>query len=164
MVPKLVIHDIAYLDKPNIVELFITPDVAPLDLTRTAFMIPVFDDGSVMLARNQRRGIEIAGGHVENGECLLKAACREAQEELGVIVRDSVALGYLRMTLLGDVPDDYTYPAPISYQQFFAGRIERLYDYDPNDECDIPIKVWDMSELHETIRIFGRAAREAILL
>lgn len=55
-------YDVAYLPTPNTVEVVITNDLAPAELTKTAFMVPVCDDGGIIIAVNQRRGLEIAGG------------------------------------------------------------------------------------------------------
>lgn len=131
-------HNVPYLPFPNTVEVVITNDPAPSDLTRTAFMIPVEGD-KVVLATNQRRGLEAAGGHREGNETMVEAAIREALEETGSHVGDVIPIGYLRMQVYRIMaPEGYEYPFPLSFQQFFAGRLLTLDEYIDNDECSQP--------------------------
>lgn len=159
-------HDVSYLPLPNTVEIVITNQLAPVELTRTAFMLPVFDDGALLIAQNRRRGLEIAGGHIEGDETPEVAAIREALEETGCTVTGVRPIGYLRMTSKGVAPDGYRYPFPLSYQQFFAGRAERLDSYVENDECVAPIKIYDTQDrriARKTVTFFGDAALKSVL-
>lgn len=156
------VRDVHYLPAPNIVEVVLSDELAPTGLTRTAFMVPVCEDGSVVLAVNQRRGIEMPGGHIDGEETAEIAAIRECFEETGAVVRDVRPLGYLRMTSAGEAPDGWLYPHPLSYQQFFAGAVVRIEDYSENDECAAPVMINDLGDpriTRDTIRIFGEAAR-----
>ncbi len=139
----------------------LTDELSPVELTKTAFMVPVCDDDTIMVAMNVRRGPEISGGHIEEGETPEIAACREALEEVGCEVTDVVPIGYLRMVSEGEVPDDWSYPHPVGYQQFFAGRVSKINEYQPNDECGTPVRVSVLDDMpRASIRIFGVAARE----
>ena len=97
-------YDVSYLPTPNKVEVVITSELAPADLTKTAFMVPVCDDGGIIIAVNQRRGLEIAGGHIESDETAEDAAFREAFEETGTTVSNVTPIGFLRMTSTADAP------------------------------------------------------------
>lgn len=152
--------DIDWLPKPNMVEIILSSEVAPVELTRTAFMIPVREDGAVVLAVNRRRGLEIAGGHVEEGETLEEAASREAYEETGAWVADAQPIGYLRMTVAAEQADDYPYPYPVSYQQFYAGRLIDLDTYAANDECLEPVVLHHLpADVRPSVKHFVHAAR-----
>jgi 8-oxo-dGTP pyrophosphatase MutT (NUDIX family) len=51
------------------------------------------DDGQVLLVRGARRGWEMPGGQMEEGESPWEAAAREAQEESGVAVEVTAFCG-----------------------------------------------------------------------
>lgn len=158
------LEDVSYLPVPNTVEVVISSTICSPVLTSTAFMIPVFADGSVLLARNQNRGIEIPGGHVEGKESLLEAAIREALEETGCTVGDVRPIGFLRMICHGDRPEDHPYPFPVSYQQFFAGRVKKQLPFRITEECDKPIRLHDVTGIERnSVRIFVEAARQSLL-
>lgn len=160
-------HDVAYLPTPNTVEVVITSELAPPDLTKTAFMVPVCDDGGIVIAVNQRRGLEIAGGHIEADETAEDAAFREAVEETGTTVSNIAPIGFLRMTSTAEsAPEGYAYPFPLSYQQFFAGSVENIEPYTDNDECSAPVKIFDMQDrriTRKSITLFGNAALKSVL-
>ncbi len=157
--------DVHYLPKPNTVEVTLSTELAPAHLTATAFLIPICDDGSILLAVNRRRGIETPGGHIDPGETAIQAAIREAHEEAGCRVTDVQPIGYLKMSSGGWVPDDWAYPHPIGYQQFFAGRVTAIEPYCDNDECSEPVIIPDLADpriTRESIRIFGKAALDVL--
>lgn len=160
-------YDVAYLPTPNTVEVVITSDLAPAELTKTAFMVPVCDDGGIIIAVNQRRGLEIAGGHIEADETAEDAAFREAFEETGTTVSNVTPIGFLRMTSkAAGAPEGYAYPFPISYQQFFAGSVENVEPYTDNDECSAPVKIYDTLDrriTRKSITLFGNAALKTVL-
>lgn len=159
-------RNIGYLPQPNTVELVLTDELAPVDLTSTAFVMPMYRDGSFLLATNQSRGIEIPGGHIEPGETCAEAAAREAMEEVGAVVGDLTPIGFLRQTVDCERPEQYRYPFPVSYQQFFGGRIIKASDFIATEECAAPFICCDLNDrrIHrKTISIFGEAARRILL-
>jgi 8-oxo-dGTP diphosphatase len=131
--------EVDYLPKPNSVQTFLASYKAPLNLTSTAFVVPVLPTGEIVFAHNRKRGIEIPGGHIEKGETAEMAAVREAFEETGYVVADLEPIGFLQMNILCNKPDDYRYPYPMSYQQFFTGKVVAKSEYKENDECLVPI-------------------------
>jgi 8-oxo-dGTP diphosphatase len=155
--------NVAYLPAPNTVEIVLSEIAAPSKFTATAFVLPV-RDGKIVMAHNLRRGIEVPGGHVEAGETLEQAARREAWEEVGVKLGDLTPIGYLRMNSFGDPPDDYKYPHPLSFQQFFAGRVEEMTEFAHTDECGTPVEVLDLEEHRPSVQIFGQRASRTTFL
>lgn len=133
--------NVGYLPEPNTIEFFMSEDMTPLDLTATAFMVPLLGDGSVVMANNRRRGLEFPGGHIDPGETSCKAAHRETVEETGYWVSHIKALGYLSQVTLAPCPPGYKYPWPVSFQQFYTGDVMSFEPYVENDECLSPIIV-----------------------
>jgi 8-oxo-dGTP pyrophosphatase MutT (NUDIX family) len=138
---SLVEHDVPYLPTPNTVEVVITGIEPPDELSPTAFMMAVDGDGRVAYAMNARRGIEVAGGHVDPGETPREAAEREAVEEVGARVEDVRPLGFLRCISHGEPSPEYRakYPWPISFQRFYVGRLTELGAHTMPDECNEPV-------------------------
>lgn len=134
-------RDLKYLPLPNRVDFVRSASTAPAGRTKAAFMLPFLSTGELVMACNARRGHEFAGGHVEEGETLLEAAVRETLEETGCLVEDVIPIGFLRMITLGDRPEDYQYPFPVSFQQFFTGRVSKMVEYAANDECEAPVLI-----------------------
>jgi 8-oxo-dGTP diphosphatase len=154
--------NVGYLPLPNRVEAVLSIHVSDQSLTKTAFLLPVFPDGSIVLAQNQRRGLEIAGGHAEPGETLVEAAVREAFEEVGCVVGDPIPIGFLRMTCAGNIPEGYGYPYPVSFQQFFAAPVVEQVAYAINDECGLPVRIYEFDGLKGSVRAFCERARQVV--
>jgi 8-oxo-dGTP pyrophosphatase MutT (NUDIX family) len=154
--------DVLYLPQPNHVEFLKDSALTPLDLTPTAFMVPLMADGSVVMAQNRRRGLEFPGGHIDPGESSCAAAHRETVEETGYWVSHIKALGYLIQTCEAPAPEGYRYPWPISFQQFYTGDVMSSKPYVENDECLAPV-VLSRSEAEERLDAHRFAIYQAAL-
>ncbi len=125
--PSIVgVHNVAYLPTPNTVEVVPSDNLAPVDQTKTAFMVLLRQPtANLIMTRHRVRGIEYAGGHIEPGETAEAAAIRECLEETGYRATNVRPIGFLRMVCGGPRPEDWSYPFPVSFQQFFAGSIAK---------------------------------------
>mgnify|MGYP000532399763 CR=1 FL=1 len=90
-----------------------------------------------LMVKNKFRSWEFPGGHRENDETFQETACREAFEEAGVTIKDTVLVGYYRLTnghttlivtaeveTFHEIPSDFeteerkfvsTFPSPLSF-------------------------------------------------
>lgn len=112
----------------------------PVDNTTASFVIGFYKN-QLVLARNLRRGIEIAGGHIEPGETVEQAGIREIKEETGAIVKK--VRPFVRSTLVCDFekPEHYKYPFPVSHMEFMIADIERMTDDIMTSEVGEPILI-----------------------
>jgi 8-oxo-dGTP pyrophosphatase MutT (NUDIX family) len=154
-----VIHtrkDIPYLPIPNITEIVLDEETAPDLLVATAFVLAFTEDGRIVMATNQKRGVEFAGGHrdgkdgrpvktyrdIKPGdlEDIDVAARRELWEEVGCRVASVRPLAYHRNECFGEEPEGYDkYTFPVSYQQFMVGIVTEIAAYEDNHECAQPV-------------------------
>jgi 8-oxo-dGTP pyrophosphatase MutT (NUDIX family) len=149
-------HDIPYLPLPNVTQIVLDSDVAPDLLVATAFVLAFTQDGRIVMATNQKRGVEFAGGHRDDKdgkpirsyrsvmpgdlEDIDVAAKRELWEEVGCRVARVRPLAYHRNECFGEEPAGYDkYPFPVSYQQFMIGIVTEMADYEDNLECAQPV-------------------------
>lgn len=154
-------HDVAYIPVPNVVDVVVSDSVLVPEVNPTAFVFVFTPEGSLVMANNRRRGLEVAGGHIEPGETAEQGAIREAREETGAAVEGLLPVGFFRSLTQAERPEGYRYPFPVSCQQFFAAIAERIEAYVPNDECLEPVTLTPdeaMSTLREAESILFQAA------
>lgn len=136
--------DISYVPSPNLMEIMRGRIEAPLSQTPTAFSFPVDRvTGKFVLAHHigeeAHRGISIPGGHVDPNETLVEAAIREVEEETGFIMKGwPNPIGYQKTTSEARMPENYNYPFPVTYQQFYVGVSVRLGKVTA-EECGSPV-------------------------
>jgi 8-oxo-dGTP diphosphatase len=105
-----------------------------LDENKEIFDAPVttvhgffFDESDrLLMVRHKRRGWEIPGGHIEASETSREAMHRELFEEAQVKSEKLHCLGHLKKIATGEKPDLCSYPFPLSYCLFYAGRITEI--------------------------------------
>jgi 8-oxo-dGTP diphosphatase len=157
------IDDISYLSKPNKVIFYLDDDLSPAESTSTAFMVPLLADGSLVMANNRRRGLEFPGGHINLGETSCAAAHRECFEETGCWVSHIRAVGYLEQTCEGNRPELYSYPWPVSYQQFYVADVMRCTPYVENDECLNPVVI-SPDAIKDRLDVYKQTIYQAALM
>lgn len=82
-----------------------------------------------------QRGWDIPGGHIDPEETPESTMRREVMEEAAVELGPVCLLGYQRIRLLGEVPAEYRYPAPESYQVFYIGQVTTILPFAPTTEA-----------------------------
>lgn len=159
-----VLRDLGYQPTPNRSE-FILSNTRPGNrLTRTAFVYPVLEDGSVLMSTSLKigRDVEVPGGHIEKGETQDQAAEREDFEETGARTGVLIPIGHQRMLSSGVEPSGWRYPFPLAYQSFFAAKVTSIAPYVDNDECGPPVAIKDFSVLKPHERLMAIRAVEAV--
>ncbi len=130
------------MPRPNQTCVVLCDAIAPSDMTTTGFVAAFDKQGHVVLVHElERCRYELPGGHIDPGENAVMAASREAYEETGAHVENLFPIGYLRQVVRGQIPPDYRYPAPYSFQQFFVADLNGMDPYTSNAECGQPILV-----------------------
>lgn len=92
----------------------------------TCAFVVGFYNGKLVLANNLRRGLEIAGGHIEENETPRDCGIREFLEETGCKL--SYVSPFIRLDVFcsGQKPENYKYPYPKSTMEFFYGEISEI--------------------------------------
>lgn len=76
----------------------------------TSVSVVIFTADGGMVATDDKRGKDLPGGHVAEGEDSCEAtACRESMEEAGVTLRNLRFLRAIESDLYGNEPDQLTY-------------------------------------------------------
>jgi len=126
-------REITWLPKPGEARLYITDELPPLELCRTAFGL-AFNGNRVLLTRLKNRDWDIPGGKIDPGETPQQAAVREVMEETFVQVEIINLLGIQELELFGPRPGDSGWAYPLSVQVYFLCRIIRLLPFRKNKE------------------------------
>ena len=102
----------------------------PLDQTITAHCIPVTDDGMVVAADVTKRGVDVPGGHIDNGESAEEAMRRETHEETFVTVEKPVLIDVWKLSS----DDERIGLAAKPYLLLYAAKVKSIEDFVANDE------------------------------
>lgn len=127
-------YNIPWLPQPNEISLILADTLPPRELITSAFAL-AFHEGNFLMTRLHQRGWDIPGGHIDPGETPEATMRREVMEEAAVELGPVHLFGYQRIHLLGDVPADYRYPHPDSYQVFYIGRVAKMLPFTPTTEA-----------------------------
>jgi len=104
--------------------------VPPLNQTITAHCIPVTDDGRIVAADVTNRGVDIPGGHIDEGETAEEAMRRETHEETFVTVEKPVLIDVWQLSS----NDEHIGLAERPYLLLYAAKVKSIEDFVANDE------------------------------
>lgn len=119
----LATREVHWAPKPNIVTVISSDELPPQDQITSSFVF-AFDHGRLVMMEHVRRGLDLPGGHVEPGEAVQDAASREFAEETGLKIGRLRPFAFQKVEILGEKPEGYRYPFPVSYQAFFLGSLQ----------------------------------------
>ena len=98
----------------------------PFDKVTSVAVVPFTDEGLIVAALLQR-GVDLPGGHVQEGERTIEeVARREALEEAGITLREVHAAEVLQSDYYG--PDDLT------YMVLTTAFVDEYRPFAPNEE------------------------------
>jgi 8-oxo-dGTP pyrophosphatase MutT (NUDIX family) len=107
-----------------------TAVIPPLNQTITAHCVPVTEDGNIVAGNVLQRGIDVPGGHIEDGETAEQAMRREAYEEVAVRVKDPVLIGIWKLSSTNERIGLTEKP----YLLLYAARVQTIGSFTPNKE------------------------------
>lgn len=132
--------------------------------------VTAFINNKIVLTNHTKRKLQISGGKKEIGETQIHCAKRETYEEVGLNMKSSQLdcyglkpLGFARIFVPGEKPNDSRYPHPYSIMSFFGKNFTYNDLHDPTaplSECsgisilDIDTIIKDISDIGEIDKIF----------
>ena len=103
----------------------------PLKQTLTAHCIPFTPDGNIVAINIIGRGIDIPGGHIEDGESAIEAMVRETKEEANISVASPTLIDVWHLT--SDDPSLGLTEKP--YLLVYVADVVSMGVFQPNSEA-----------------------------
>lgn len=88
--------------------------------------------GALLLVQNRKRGWEIPGGHIDEGEEIEQALVREVIEETGAVIENPQMFGYKIVLPVSPIPHrdkkGSFYPFPHSFVPYYYAEASEILD------------------------------------
>lgn len=88
--------------------------------------------GALLLIQNRKRGWEIPGGHIDEGEETEQALIREVMEETGAVIENPQMFGYKIVLPVSPIPHrdkkGSYYPFPHSFVPYYFAEASEILD------------------------------------
>jgi len=117
--------NLKFIPQPNECQWILSHESPPLSLSTSALAL-IFDVDLLLMTQLSVRDWDIPGGHIERDETPEQTVTRELYEETYAIARQLRLFAHQKITIHTDVPTDYKYPYPTSYQLIFIGEVDRF--------------------------------------
>lgn len=137
-----------WLPPESKIDVILTDDFTKKEFGKnyTVFGFVFHEDNIILLNHvNPNRGIEIPGGHVEEGETLLEALEREVMEEIGCTISHPKEVG---LQLIRKISGSEKHPHLLCNQMFFTARLDKMLDIElaPDSLERLSMKIEDFVE------------------
>ena len=138
---RLMSYSVPWVPGDNLMTYDLLPWWAPeVENTTAAFIVAFYQD-QLILARNLKRGLEIPGGHIEEGESVKDAAIRELREETGAVANKPRPFIRSTLTCNFEKPEGYKYPHPVSHMEFMISDVKEMTGKIMENEVGAPILI-----------------------
>jgi 8-oxo-dGTP pyrophosphatase MutT (NUDIX family) len=108
-------------------ELFETSELPPRELCTSVFVVPVMENGKIVLMHDVDRGLGLIGGHIDPGETIEITLGREAQGEAGIEPEKPKLFAAKRIIAHQQIPHQdpsKEYPFPISHMVYYVSGVK----------------------------------------
>ena len=103
-----------------------------IEQTLTAHCMPFTKDGEIIAINIVGRGIDIPGGHIDEGETAVEAMQREAVEEAQIVVEDPILIDIWQLS-----STDITLGlSEKPYLLLYATKVKSMLEFKPNEESN----------------------------
>ncbi len=128
------IKNVFWLPQHNRVELYFDSDVPDLEKVASVFIYAFNQSGELLMVQEHKGTWDIPGGGREGSETIEQTATREVLEEACVKIKNIQIVGYQRLYVEGQKPEDYRRPYPEAYEVFVSALVDEELPFEKSSE------------------------------
>lgn len=129
--------NISWAPLPNIVRLLALDEMPEVALCSSAYVLAF--EGDKILMADLDRGVDIPGGHIDEGETPYQAMRRETHEETGAKIQTAQLFCAQHIQVTCAKPENYRYPYPESYQLMYVSSDFIEGDFVEDEDSNGPL-------------------------
>jgi ADP-ribose pyrophosphatase YjhB (NUDIX family) len=116
------------------------------------FVVPVTQEGKIVLMRDIDRGWGIIGGHRDNQETIVGTLMRESGEEGGLEPENPELFATMKITAEKPVlhqDENKEYPFPVSFMVYYISGVKGDVIGKPTEQDSVEAKAFTLEEIEE---------------